>query len=82
MPALLTPEDRARIEIDRKLEAAGWTVQTYGLHDLVNYPTVAIREFPLTTGRADYLLVVNKKAIGVVEAKAVGTTLSGITHPT
>src|SRR5688572_101182 len=80
MPAVLTPEDRARIEIDRKLEAAGWTVQTYGPHDLINYPAVAIREFPLTTGRADYLLVVNKKAIGVVEAKAVGITLSGITH--
>ena len=72
MPALLTPEAEARIEIDRKLQAAGWTLQDPKAIDLYNYKAVAIREFSLTTGEADYLLVVDKKAIGVVEAKARG----------
>ncbi len=39
---------------------------------------VAVREFPLATGEADYLLFVDGKAVGVVEAKSEGTTLSGV----
>ena len=38
---------------------------------------VAVREFPLSSGFADYLLFVGGKAIGAIEAKAVGTPLSG-----
>jgi len=37
-----------------------------------------VREFPLTTGEADYLLFVHRKAIGAVEAKPEGDTLSGV----
>lgn len=43
---------------------------------------VAIREFPLETGFADYLLFVNRKAVGVIEAKAKGVTLSGVVEQT
>jgi type I restriction enzyme, R subunit len=41
---------------------------------------VAIREFPLNPGHgfADYLLYVNGKACGVIEAKKEGATLSGV----
>lgn len=39
---------------------------------------VAVREFYLNTGEADYLLFTNRKAVGVVEAKPFGTTLSGV----
>lgn len=39
---------------------------------------VAVREFPLQTGYADYLLFVDRKAVGIVEAKAEGMTLSGV----
>ena len=39
---------------------------------------MAVREFPLETGFADYLLFVDRQAVGVVEAKKVGTTLSGV----
>ena len=39
---------------------------------------VAVREFPLTTGEADYLLYADGKAIGVVEAKPEGHTLTGV----
>jgi type I restriction enzyme R subunit len=41
---------------------------------------VAIREFPLVSGHgfADYLLYVDGKAAGVIEAKKVGATLTGV----
>ena len=41
---------------------------------------VAVREFPLGSGYgfADYLLYVDKQAVGVVEAKKAGTTLTGV----
>jgi len=39
---------------------------------------VAVREFPLSTGEADYLLFVDRKAAGIVEAKPEGVTLSGV----
>lgn len=39
---------------------------------------VAIREFPLSIGHADYLLYIDGKACGVVEAKPEGHTLRGV----
>lgn len=39
---------------------------------------VAVREFQLTTGPCDYLLFVDGKAAGVVEAKKLGVTLGGV----
>ena len=39
---------------------------------------VAVREFPLETGKADYLLFVDRKAVGIVEAKPEGMTLAGV----
>lgn len=76
----LSREDQARVEIDRQLEAAGWQVQSREAQNLYAGRGVAIREFPLKTGYADYLLCVDGKAIGAVEAKKSGTTLSGIHH--
>ncbi len=74
------PEALARQTIDAQLEAAGWVIQDYNHINLGAGPGVAIREFPLKTGFADYLLFVKRKAVGVVEAKAVGMTLSGVAH--
>ena len=39
---------------------------------------VAVREFPLTTGEVDYLLMLNGVAAGTVEAKPAGVTLTGV----
>ncbi len=39
---------------------------------------VAIREFPLEIGAADYALYVDGKVVGVVEAKPEGHTLTGV----
>ena len=39
---------------------------------------VAVREFPLKTGFADYLLYADGRAVGIVEAKPEGHTLTGV----
>jgi len=74
----MTPEEEAREIIDGLLKAAGWLVQDYDDLNLAAGPGVAVREFPLKTGSADYLLFVDKKAAGVIEAKPVGATLGGV----
>ncbi|MBX3673101.1 MAG: DEAD/DEAH box helicase family protein [Burkholderiales bacterium] len=75
-----TPEAQARQEIDRLLEAAGWHVCDARAVNLHAARGVAIREFELTAGHgtADYLLYVDGKAAGVIEAKKVGATLTGV----
>ncbi len=72
------PEEEARQRIDGLLRAAGWAIQDRKELNLGAARGVAVRYFPLTTGEADYLLFVDRKAVGVVEAKAEGTTLSGV----
>lgn len=41
-------------------------------------PGVAVREFPLKTGFADYMLYADGRAVGVVEAKPEHHTLTGV----
>ena len=76
----LTPEQRARENIDAQLIAAGWIVQSRDEVNLHAGRGVAVREFKLIAGHgfADYLLFVDAKAVGVIEAKQVGETLSGV----
>ncbi len=74
----MKPEDKARQKIDKLLEAAGWKVQDIQELNLGASSGVAVREFPLKSGTADYLLFADRKAVGVVEAKREGTTLSGV----
>ncbi|MBN1641704.1 MAG: DEAD/DEAH box helicase family protein, partial [Anaerolineae bacterium] len=74
----MKPEEKAREQIDDQLQAAGWTVQSRDQTNLGAARGVAVGEFPLTTGFADYMLFVDRRPIGVVEAKAVGKTLSGV----
>lgn len=74
----LSPEEKARRKIDRMLEQCGWIVQDYDEINISAALGVAIREFPLKSGFADYLLYAAGKAIGVVEAKPEGHTLTGV----
>ena len=76
----MTPEEQAREIIDRLLEQAGWVVQNSDSINLYAGSGIAVREFPLKPGhgRADYLLYVNQKAVGVVEAKPEGFALAGV----
>jgi type I restriction enzyme R subunit len=75
-----TPEEHARKTIDDALHKAGWEVQDVHHVNINAAKGVAIREFQLKTGygTADYLLYINGKAAGVIEAKKEGTTLSGV----
>jgi hypothetical protein len=74
----MTPEQKARQRIDQFFAQAGWLVQDYGSHNIAAAPGVAIREFPLTTGHADYLLYSDAKVIGVAEAKKESSIRLGI----
>ena len=76
----MTPEAAAREKIDALLQAAGWCVQDEGDANLGAARGVALREFPLKKGHgfADYLLYVDRKAVGVIEAKKEGETLTGV----
>ena len=71
-------ESDARVKIDEMLVAAGWIIQDRGRADATAGQGVAIREFALSTGKADYLLVVDGEAVGVVEAKRQGSTLTSV----
>ena len=75
-----SPEQQARAEIDRLLTAAGWVVQDFKASDLHAARGVALREFELNPGHgtADYLLYVDGKAAGIVEARKQGATLTGV----
>jgi len=65
----MTPEAKARSLIDAKLEAAGWAIQDMKQLNLGAALGVAVREYTTDTGPADYVLFVNRNAIGVIEAK-------------
>lgn len=74
------PEAAARQRIDAALEAAGWVVQDAEEVNLYAAPGVAVREFVMAPGHgyADYLLFVDQKAVGALEAKKAGHTLTGV----
>ena len=75
-----TPEDKAREKIDLALEKAGWKVQDAKHANLAAGQGIALCNVSLATGYgfADYLLYVEGKAAGVIEAKKEGTTLTGV----
>ncbi len=75
----MTPEEKARQLIDEKLHAAGWIIQDRKNFDRFAGLGVACREFLMQDGtEADYLLFIDGKAAGVIEAKKADTPLSGI----
>ncbi|PIU60081.1 type I site-specific deoxyribonuclease, partial [Candidatus Bathyarchaeota archaeon CG07_land_8_20_14_0_80_47_9] len=68
----MKPEEKARQDIDKLLEAAGWKVQDYRDLNLGASLGVVVRDFPLESGFADYLVFLDRKAAGAIEAKAQG----------
>lgn len=63
------PEQKARDTIDALLKQAGWVVQSAKKIDLSAGLGQAVREYQTDVGPADYVLFVDKKAVGVIEAK-------------
>ncbi len=63
------PEQIARDNIDRQLIACGWIIQKYKDKNVFTGLGVAITEYPTETGPADYVLFIEGKPVGIVEAK-------------
>ena len=76
----MSAEQAARQNIDKLLSLAGWHVCDVADANIHAARGVAIREFPLKTGHgfADYLLYIDARAAGVIEAKKEGVTLTGV----
>lgn len=61
------------------LLASGWAIQD---HNAINVDAglgVAVREFPVAGGEMDYVLFVDGKVAGLIEAKPKGSALLGVT---
>lgn len=63
------PEQLARDKIDALLEQSGWKVQDNKRIDFNAGPGIAVREYPTDVGPADYVLFVDQRTVGVIEAK-------------
>ncbi|WP_374325685.1 DEAD/DEAH box helicase family protein [Azonexus sp.] len=63
------PEQQARDRIDAQLRAAGWVVQAKNKVNFGAASGVAVREWQTDVGPADYVLFIDKQAVGVIEAK-------------
>ena len=74
----MDPEEQARLDIDKKLEESGWVIQDYKEFDLSAGFGVAVREYPLSKEHSDYALFIDRNPVGVLEAKKVGWTLTGV----
>ena len=71
-------ELQTRIEIDQKLEQAGWSIQDKKKLNLHESLGVAVREMDTDTGPADYMLFIDGKACGIIEAKREGANLGKV----
>jgi len=63
------PEQKARDQIDAQLRASGWTVQGKDGINFSDGEGQAVREYTTDSGPADYVLFVDRKPVGVIEAK-------------
>lgn len=63
------PEQIARDHIDRLLTESGWIVQPKSKLNLAAGLGVAVTEYRTNTGPVDYLLFIDRKPIGIIEAK-------------
>lgn len=63
------PEQKARDHIDEQLIACGWIIQDKKRLNLAAGLGVAVREYDTDKGPADYVLFVDRKAVGIIEAK-------------
>ena len=76
----MTPEAKARINIDKMLTDAGYVLQDMKEFNRAASLGVAVREYPTNSGPVDYLLFIDGKPVGVVEAKVEdkGFSLTGV----
>lgn len=65
----MSPEEKARLAIDKKLKDAGWVIQDLREINLSASLGVAVREYPTDSGEVDYALFIAGEPCGVIEAK-------------
>ncbi len=63
------PEQIARDNIDKQLLACGWLIQDKKKINLAAGLGIAVREYQTDIGPADYVLFVDRKPVGIIEAK-------------
>ena len=63
------PEQKARDNIDKQLIDCGWIIQNKNQINLYAGIGVAVCEYQTDVGPADYILFVDQKPVGVIEAK-------------
>ena len=63
------PEQIARDKIDAELIQCGWLIQNKNQINLNAGTGIAVREYQTDIGPADYVLFVDKKPVGIIEAK-------------
>jgi type I restriction enzyme R subunit len=74
------PEQQARDVIDKQLTACGWVIQNKNQINLTAGIGVAVREYSTEVGPADYVLFVNRKPLGIIEAKRQEEAVKFSTH--
>ncbi len=66
----MSPEEKARLIIDEKLEAAGYVVQDVKEFNPHANIGVVVREWQTDSGPCDYLIFIDGQPCGLIEAKA------------
>lgn len=74
------PEQIARDAIDKQLVECGWIVQDKKRLNLSAGIGIAVREYSTEIGPADYVLFVNQKPVGIIEAKREEEGVKMSTH--
>lgn len=67
----MSPEEKARLEIDKQLIECGYVIQDFNELNLAAARGVIVREYPTDTGPVDYLIFIDKRPVGVIEAKEI-----------
>lgn len=67
----MTPEGKERLEIDKQLIECGYIIQDMSDLNISAAKGVIVREYLTDTGPVDYLIFINKKPVGVIEAKEI-----------
>lgn len=74
------PEQLARDQIDTALLRCGWLIQDKTKINLNAGLGIAVREYQTDIGPADYVLFVDKKPVGIIEAKRAEEGVRLTTH--
>jgi len=76
----MTPEQKARLNIDKMLEESGYVIQNKDEFNPMASLGVVVREFATESGPVDYLMFIDGIPVGVIEAKEVakGETLTEV----